>query len=410
MKQSTLIFYNGEEADKNISNIFESYLNKISIFKDKSILSHSYIPEKILHRDYEIMQLSSILAPVLKGYKPSNIFIYGGVGTGKTVCIKQVLKQLEEVAEKNNVPIKIIYINCKLKKVSDTEYRLLSQILEVFGITVPDTGLPTDVLYKRFFYEADKRDQTIIIVLDEIDTLVRKIGDEFLYNLTRTELEKARISIIGITNSLTFSNELDARVKSSLGEEEIIFKSYNAIQLKDILKQRASLAFYPDKITEEAISKCAALAAQEHGDARRAIDLLRVAGEIAERRGDAQVKEEHIDMAEEKINIDCAIEAIKSLPKQSQAILYSILKIYEAKGKVITGEIFEKYRETCLKNGLRILTNRRISDILNELEMFGIINGKVISRGRYGRTREITISLDQQILEYIKKNIYPNFK
>lgn len=410
MKQSTLIFYNGEEVEKNISNIFESYLKNTSIFKNKDVLLPSYIPDKILHRDYEIVQLSSILAPTLKGYKPSNIFIYGGVGTGKTVCIRQVLKQLEEVAEKNNVPVKIIYINCKLKKVSDTEYRLLSQILESFGVIVPDTGLPTDVLYKKFFYEADKKDQTIIIVLDEIDALVRKIGDEFLYNLTRADLENARISIIGITNSLTFSNELDARVKSSLGEEEIIFKSYNAIQLKDILKQRALMAFYPEKITEEAISKCAALAAQEHGDARRAIDLLRVAGEIAERRGDAQVREEHIDMAEEKINIDCTIETIKSLPKQSQIVLYSILKIYETKGKVLTGDIFEKYREICSKNGLRILTNRRINDIINELEMFGIINGKIISRGRYGRTREITISLDSQILEYVKKNIYANFK
>jgi len=410
MKQSTLIFYNGEEVEKNISNIFESYLKNTSIFKNKDVLLPSYIPDKILHRDYEIVQLSSILAPTLKGYKPSNIFIYGGVGTGKTVCIRQVLKQLEEVAEKNNVPVKIIYINCKLKKVSDTEYRLLSQILESFGVIVPDTGLPTDVLYKKFFYEADKKNQTIIIVLDEIDALVRKIGDEFLYNLTRADLENARISIIGITNSLTFSNELDARVKSSLGEEEIIFKSYNAIQLKDILKQRALMAFYPEKITEEAISKCAALAAQEHGDARRAIDLLRVAGEIAERRGDAQVREEHIDMAEEKINIDCTIETIKSLPKQSQIVLYSILKIYETKGKVLTGDIFEKYREICSKNGLRILTNRRINDIINELEMFGIINGKIISRGRYGRTREITISLDSQILEYVKKNIYANFK
>ncbi|MEM5812985.1 MAG: cell division control protein Cdc6, partial [Candidatus Aenigmatarchaeota archaeon] len=256
--------------------------------------------------------------------------------------------------------------------------------------------------------EADREDQTIIIVLDEIDALVRKIGDEFLYNITRADMEKARISLIGITNSLTFSNSLDIRVKSSLGEEEILFKPYNAMQLKDILMERAQKAFY--KISEEVIGKCAAIAAQEHGDARRAIDLLRVAGEIAERMGAPEIKEEHVDMAEEKINLDCILEAIKSLPKQSQAVLYSILKLHENKRSVMTGEIITKYRELCRRNGLRILTQRRISDILNELETFGIIEAKVVSKGRYGRTREIELSIPQEIVEHVKRNIYANFK
>ncbi|MBU5678965.1 MAG: orc1/cdc6 family replication initiation protein [Candidatus Aenigmarchaeota archaeon] len=409
MKQASLIFYNGEGIEKNVSEIFERYLQSNSIFKDKSVLYHSYFPERILHRDYELMQLSSILAPAIKGYKPSNIFVYGGVGTGKTVCVRQVLTQLENVAKKHDAKlIKIIYLNCKMKKTADTEYRVLSQILESFNIKVPETGLPTEILYKKFFEEVDKKDQTIIIVLDEIDALVRKIGDEFLYNITRADLEQARISLIGITNSLTFSNSLDIRVKSSLGEEEILFKPYNAMQLKDILMQRAELAFY--KISEEVIAKCAAIAAQEHGDARRAIDLLRVAGEIAERVGASEIKEEHVDMAEEKISVDCVLEAIKSLPKQSQAVLHSILKLTENKNSVMTGEIIIKYRELCRKNGLRILTQRRISDILNELETFGIIEAKVISKGRYGRTREIELSIPKEILDHVKRNIYANFK
>ena len=409
MKQSSLIFYNGGDVEKKVGEIFERYLQTTSIFKDKSVLYHSYFPERILHRDMELMQLSSILAPAMKGYKPSNIFVYGGVGTGKTVCVRQVLHQLDNVAKKHNTkPIKTIYLNCKMKKTADTEYRVLVQILESFGIRVPETGLPTELLYKKFFEEADSKDQTIIIVLDEIDALVRKIGDEFLYNLTRVELQNARISLIGITNSFTFSNSLDIRVKSSLSEEEILFKPYNAMQLKDILRERAELAFY--KISEDVIAKCAALAAQEHGDARRAIDLLRVAGEIAERTGASKVKEEHVDAAEEKINIDCILEAIKSLPKQSQVVLYSILKLSEIRQSLMTGEIVAKYREVCRRNGIRILTQRRVSDILNELETFGIIEAKIISKGRYGRTREIVVSIPQEILDHVKKNLYPHFK
>lgn len=410
MKQSTLIFYKDQKTDKNISDVFEAYLKKSLIFKDKKVLFSSFVPDKILHRDNELMQLSSILAPSLRGYKPSNIFLYGGVGTGKTVCVKQVLFQLNEIAKKNKTnTIKTFYINCKLKRVADTEYRLLAQLLDNLNITVPDTGLPTDVLYRRFFNEIDKKNQIIIIVLDEIDALVRKIGDDFLYNLTRAEMNKGNISLIGITNNLVFSSELDARVKSSLGEEEIIFKPYNAVQLKDILRQRAEMGFY--RVSESVINKCAALAAQEHGDARRALDLLRVAGEIAERNGESEVREEHVDLAEEKINLDCATETIKSLPRQSQAILYAILKLHENNNKeILTGDIFSKYKEICMRNNLRVLTQRRVSDLLNELEMFGIISAKVISKGRYGRTREISLNLNDDVLGYVKRSISPNFR
>lgn len=408
MKQKTLLTFSGGDT----KDIFKKYLSEKSIFKNKKVLTHSYFPEKIFHRDKEIAQISSILAPALKYYQPSNIFIYGSVGTGKTICVKQVLNQLNEVAEENNINIKTIYINCKLKKVADTEYRLLAQLLNEIGVAVPDTGLPTDVLYRRFFDEIDKKEQVVIIVLDEIDALVKKVGDEFLYNFTRinSELEKAKLSLIGITNNLVFSNELDARVKSSLGEEEIIFHPYNAVQLRDILEDRAEKAFYPGVVSKGIINKCAALAAQEHGDARRALDLLRVAGELAERAGRDQITEEDVDLADQKIDLDHIIESVRALPRQSQAVLYSIIKLTEeGYQKILTGDVFDRYKDMCRRSGLRKLTQRRISDLISELDMLGIINAKVISKGRYGRTREISLGISQDVLDYVKKLISPIF-
>ncbi len=406
MQQRTLLNFNGLE----MKDIFKKYLKEKSIFKDKKVLTHSYFPTKILHREKEITQISSILAPALKYYQPSNILIYGTVGTGKTICVKYVLNQLEEVAKENNVNIKTIYINCKLKKVADTEYRLLAQLLNEIGVSVPDTGLPTDVLYRKFFDEIDSKEQVIIIVLDEIDSLVRKVGDEFLYNFTRinSELEKAKISFIGITNNLTFSSNLDARVKSSLGEEEIVFPPYNAVQLKDILAERVKLAFNSGTVPQGVINKCAALAAQEHGDARRALDLLRVAGEIAERNGRSTITEEDVDMADRKIDMDHIIESVKTLPHQSQAVLYSIIKLKEeGYEKILTGDVFDRYIEICRNAGLRALTQRRVSDLINELDMLGIINAKVISKGRYGRTREINLNIGNDILNNIKSILSP---
>ena len=52
---------------------------------------------------------------------------------------------------------------------------------------------------------------------------------------------------------------------------------------------------------------------------------------------------------------------------------------------------------------MNVLTQRRISDILAELDMLGIINAKIISKGRYGRTREISLSIDEVISNRLKE-------
>jgi cell division control protein 6 len=189
-----------------------------------------------------------------------------------------------------------------------------------------------------------------------------------------------------------------------LSEEEIIFPPYNALQIQDILHQRARKAFKPKAIEQGVIEKCAAYAAREHGDARRALDLLRVAGEISERNNFKLLKMEHIDAAEEKIERDRIIDLLTTQPKQAQATLYSVILICtEKKGKIFTGEVYEVYKRVCTKTNLRPLTQRRISDIIAELDMLGVINAKVISKGRYGRTREISVASLNTPLNKIKK-------
>ena len=382
--------------DNKIQDIFNNYLYKKSLFKNRDILSTNFSPDIIIHRNREIEIISSILAPVLRGYKPSNLFIYGGIGCGKTVTIKYILDNLSKISDGR---FKIIYINCKMKKVSDTEYRVLSQILKEFGVIVPDTGIATNVLYKKFFDEIEK--QNTIIVFDEIDTLVEKTGDDFLYNISRSG---SNISVIGITNNISFSDRIDPRVKSSLAEEEIVFRPYNAQELKDILSIRIREAFNENCIDESVINKCAALAAQEHGDARRALELIRVAGEICERMGSDEIKEEHLDIAQERINTDKLSEIIRSQPRHSQLVLESMLNLRRInKGqwvdsRILTSDIYKSYNKLCEKNGINMLTQRRVCDLINEYENLGIISTKTSSRGRYGKIREIVFSINDDMI------------
>ncbi len=391
----------------DLNKIFESF-DKNTIFKDKNLLQINYTPDAILHRNEQIKQIASILAPVLRGERTSNLFLYGKTGTGKTLSIRYVKDALQKRFKKDfGFELRIEYLNCKLKKVSDTEYRILAELIKKLGGEVHPTGLPTQAVYNKFIEMIDLKKQLVVLILDEIDQTVKKISNNFLYNLTRlnSELLKSQISIVGISNDLTFLDEIDPRVRSSLSEEEIVFPPYNAIQIQDILNKRAENAFKKGILTEGVVAKCAAYAAREHGDARRALDLLRVAGELAEREGAKKVLLKHIDEANGKIEKDKIIDVVQSEPKQFQYVLYSIIKLSEKSGNTsfFTGDVYNNYQEICNKNKAEILTQRRVGDIIQEFDMLGIINVRVISKGRGGRMREIKLAISNEVLRKVKE-------
>ncbi|MFA5559927.1 MAG: orc1/cdc6 family replication initiation protein [Methanofastidiosum sp.] len=414
----------------SLDDLFDELLLSNSIFKNKEVLRHSYTPDILPHRKNEIEKLAAILVSALKGETPSNIFVYGKTGTGKTVVVKYVGNGLVKKVGgkaflktsptidcntglpkpdlysnmKMGMPITFIYINCE---VVDTQYRLLSKLSEYFGQSVPLTGWPTDKIYDVFSQSLDSEKKLVIIILDEVDQLLKKGGDDVLYNLTRIngDLENARVSIIGISNDLKFIEFLDPRVKSSLGEEEIIFPPYDAPQLMDILEDRSKISFNESVINPGVIPLCAAFAAQEHGDARRALDLLRTAGEIAERQNAKKVTEPHVRVAKDRIEQDRISEVIKTLPTQSKLILYSVYLLEKyMPGEIITGDVFNIYKDLSNILKIDILTQRRVSDLISELDMLGILNAKVVSKGRYGRTREISLGVPPTQIKSLLEN------
>lgn len=374
-------------------SVFQPYIRSQSIFKkDREVLRPSYIPDELPHREEQINHLASILVTALSGQRPSNVMIFGKTGTGKTATIKYIGKEIKQ-AQGQYSKVDYIYMNCEIV---DTQYGVLqnigNQFINDFNERIPFTGWSTERVYNILREKIDETERVIVIALDEIDKLVYKNGDDALYHLTRIndDLTKAKVSVIGISNDLKFMEFLDARVKSALGEEKMVFPPYNAEQLKDILNQRASLAFEDGILDEGVVPLCAALAAQEHGDARRALDLLRVAAEIAERNQDIRVTEAHVNKAKNKIELDCVSEAMRTLPTQSKLILMGIF-INEQQGnaKLTTGDVYETYKELCRMTGMAVLTQRRITDLISELDMLGLIHARVKSFGRAGRTKEI---------------------
>jgi len=382
-----------------LNGIFDRFLSGPTIFLDRNVLRHDYVPGSLPHRDEHIRKLGGILAPALNSSKTSNIFLYGKTGTGKTAVARFVLTRLEQKAQEVGVPLRSAYVNCRL---AGTNYRVLAELCRVVGAEVPFTGVAVGELLDRFREALGHSSSPLLVVLDEIDALVRRQEDDvLLYELTRINetLRRSWVSLIGLSNDLHFKEFLDPRVLSSLSEEEVVFKPYLADELYDILSERAKAAFRAGTMHNATLRLCAALAAGEHGDARRALDLLRVAGEMAEREGVSAVAEEHVRGAQQKIEQDRVSEVLRSLPVHSKLLLTAVhcLSIKLSDGAV-TGDIYEAYNELCGEAGIAPLTQRRVSTLVSELDVMGILNARVVSFGRYGRTKRIRLAASSKAI------------
>lgn len=377
----------------SLSNVITESFNEIgykgALFTNISALDPSFVPNELPGREKKIKELCNHLGDA--HLRNRSCLIYGKTGTGKSAVMKLVTeKRYSEWLRFNEINGNIAFVNCLDK---NTRLRIIGDILYQLGMKRQRFG-DTDMA-KKSLLNYLKYQQVFICILDEIDQIREDHRDilYFLSSLKEREQTKCWISTIGISNKINFFEQLDPRIQSRMGEESFVFKPYNAEQLRVILEARAKIGIKDDALDECVIPLVAAYAAQEHGDARKAIRLLGTATEVAGLKKLNRVDEMCVREAKDRMEVNQVRKVVDSLPLQPRIVLASILKLDSISNgrSFYTGGVYNTYRMLCSAINCDSLTQRRIGDLISDLDMLGIINARVVSKGRYGRKRCISL-------------------
>lgn len=400
-----------------------------TIYKNRNVLEDDYQPTEFVGREKEIQEYKELLKPIIDGWQPNNIFLYGKTGVGKTAVTKYLLKHLEKDAKKyDDIKVNIIFQNCEGLKSSYQVAGSLVNKLRNPQNQINKSGYSLQDMYGMLWNEIDKIGGTIILVLDEIDHIRKE--DSIFYQLSRARennnIENARLGIIGISNDFSFRDTLSPKVKSSLCEKELQFPAYDAEDLKKILGQRAEKAFYKTKIKQKqktigegteitidskvldynVIDLCAAYGAKNSGDARQALDLLMEAGDIAVNENEEKVIEKHVESGKTELERGRVEEGIAGLTDHAHIILYTLLTFeLDNKTPIRSRGIRPRYTDLSKRFGENPISSRSMRDHLGELAMVGVADVRERNEGKKGGSyREYSLNMsDEVILSALKK-------
>jgi len=371
------------------------------IISDMGKLDFDYVPEKLVHRDAPMKQLFSILKSSVEDGMNQRVAITGSVGTGKSSLSKRFCLDFQEWAGKKGQRMEFAIVNCRSRS---TPASVLLKILDRFQPNFPDRGFSATEMLEILRKHLVKDSVHLVVVLDEINVLIKKSGSDLLYSLSRFDEERvtgSRHSLSIILISQQPVNEyLDPATLSTLKRtNQLLLDKYSRAELVDIVGQRVELAFHPGTVEDEIIEFIADISS-EFGDARFAIELLENAGRMANDEGLESVGPENVRAAKAMTYSVVTESKLISLGEQKQFVLLGIARIMRKKAFATTGEAEKAYARICEEFATTPRGHTQFWEYLQALGDLGLIGLGTSGKGMVGKTSIITLpDIPSKVLE-----------
>ena len=355
-----------------------------SVFRDETVFDFEYVPETFQHRGEQMETLKYALRPAVRGSRPLNVLARGPPGTGKTTAVQKLFDELAGVSD-----VQTVRVNCQ---VDATRYSVFSRIFEgLFDYEPPSSGISFKKLFSQITDKLVKEDQVLVVALDDVNYLFYESeASDTLYSLLRAHEAHsgAKVGVICVSSDLELDviDALDTRVQSVFRPEEVYFNKYGQAEIVDILDERVERGFNEGVVGPAVLDRVAELTAQQGGDLRVGIDLLRRAGMNAEMRASRSVELEDVESAYDKSKYVHLSRRLREL-SDSERALVEVIADHDGQR---AGDIYDAFNDS---SGLGYT---RYSEIINKLDQLGIIDATYTDVDGRGRSRELTLNYDSE--------------
>ena len=335
-------------------------------------------------------KLQMLFRPVFEHGRSENAFLIGSVGTGKTATAKRFCADMMQYGMKNGLPLDYIIVNCRQRS---TEAGVLLQLIRHFDPGHPDRGFASSEMLRSFRSKLETSKKRMVIVLDEVDVLLKKNAGDLIYQLSRFSEEsinvQSSVSMILISQE-NITNLLDPASVSTLKVANAVrFNKYSKDELRAIVEARAEEALVPGGIRQDAMDLIADISS-EFGDARFAIDMLDKSARMAEEGTDGTVTAEEVRATKAMIYSVVTESKLEELDLNQMLTLLAIARSIKTMSYVNTGASEKTYRIVCEEYNVPARKHTQFWTYVQKLEKIGLIVTSVKAEGE-GRTTLISL-------------------
>ena len=363
-----------------------------SVFKDQGKLSFDYLPDKMVHREKQTQRLFSLLRPIVEAAASSNAFLYGPVGTGKTHTAKRFCLDFKKYASEASRAVDWDIVNCRQRMGDDA---VLLKLLQHFDAHFPERGFSIAEKMETLRRHLEKHKVHLIVILDEVDALLKKSGADLIYSFARIAEEstaaKGNISMILISQRPNALEYMDAAALSTFRRSNVVeFPPYDHKELRDIVSARVQLAMHPGTVDDD-IADLIADISSEFGDARYAIELLEKAGQLADEEREEAIAPEHIRGAKAHVHPTDVQERLSLLDAPKKLVLLAIARKSRKKAYITMGDAENAYALVCEEYDEKPRAHTQFWKYVRDLDALGLIDTKLSGEGVVGKTTLISL-------------------